>query len=56
MRCIGSGRQWTNTSVFTADCKKLNVLELNRVGALRAGLTGHIKWSDDNKNRIYFVP
>ncbi len=51
---IGSGRQWINTKVLTTDCKKLDVLELSRAGALQAGLSGHINWSDQDAGHVCF--
>ena len=44
---IGSGRHWPNKKNLITDCKKLDVLELNRAGALKPGTIGSMSWSDD---------
>ena len=51
---IGSGRHWPNKKVLITDCRKLDVLELNRAGALKAGTIGSMSWSDDEDSHVSF--
>ncbi len=51
---IGSGRQWVNTRVLTTDCRKLDVLELKRAGALKDGTIGSMNWSDAEDGHVCF--
>ena len=52
---IGSERHWPNKKVLITDCRKLDVLELNRAGALKAGTIGRISWSVDEDDQVSFV-
>jgi hypothetical protein len=51
---IGSGRYWLNKKVLTTDCRKLDVLELNRAGALKPGAIGNMSWTDDIDGHVSF--
>jgi hypothetical protein len=51
---IGSGRHWPNKKVLTTDCRKLDVLELNRAGALRPGAIGNMSWTDMEEGHVSF--
>ena len=51
---IGSGRHWPNKKVLTTDCRKLDVLELNRSGALKPGTIGSLNWADDIDGHVSF--
>ena len=51
---IGSGRYWPNKKVLITDCRKLDVLELNRAGALMPGVTGSMSWTDMEEGHVSF--
>ena len=51
---IGSGRHWPKKKNLITDCRKLDVLELNRAGALKAGTIGSMSWSDDEDSHVSF--
>jgi hypothetical protein len=51
---IGSGRHWPNKKVLTTDCRKLDVLELYRAGALKSGAIGRLNWADDKDGHVSF--
>ncbi len=51
---IGSGRHRPNKKFLTTDCRKLDVLELNRAGALKPGKIGSMSWSDDEGSHVSF--
>ena len=51
---IGSGRYWPNKKVLITDCRKLDVLELNRAGVLKPGAIGSLRWSDDLDGHVSF--
>ncbi len=51
---IGSGRHWPNKKILTADCRKLDVIELNRAGALKIGTIGSMNWADDIDGHVSF--
>jgi hypothetical protein len=51
---IGSGRHWPNKKKLTTDCRKLDVLELNRAGALKPRAIGSMNWSDDIDGHVSF--
>ena len=51
---IGSERHWPNKKVLITDCRKVDVLELNRAGALKPGLIGSLNWTDDEGSHVSF--
>jgi len=51
---IETGLHWPNKRALTTDCRKLDVLELNRIGALRPGTIGSLNWAGAEYGHVSF--